>query len=140
MQDILLFVQNHWMLGAALVVVFVLLILVEYVRLQRGAKRINPSQAIQLMNHKDAVIVDIRSTDAYATGHIVGSISIPIAELEIKYKKLDKFKSQPIILTCATGLESSRAATILAKYGITALILAGGIRGWRDAEMPLVKD
>jgi rhodanese-related sulfurtransferase len=140
MQDTFLFLQNHWMLSTAFVVVLVLLILIEYIRHQRGAKRIGPSQVVQLMNHQEAVLIDIRSNPVFTTGHIVGSISIPMSELDDKRKKLDKYKSKPIILVCATGLESPRAATLLAKYGIAPLILAGGIRGWRDADMPLVKD
>ncbi len=140
MQDILSFIQNHWMLSTALIIIFVLLLVIEWIRNKQGARRISPQEATQLMNHQDAVLVDIRPADAFKTGHIVGSISIPFAELENKPKKLEKYKSKPIILVCAAGLESARAATLLMKIGLSAFILAGGIRSWRDAEMPLVKD
>lgn len=140
MQDTFLFLQNHWMLSTAFVIILFFLILIEYIRYQRGGKRISPAQAVQLMNHQEAVMLDIRSSQAFATGHIVGSICIPMSELNDKRKKLDKYKAKPLILVCANGLESPRAATLLAKYGISPLILAGGIRGWRDADMPLVKD
>lgn len=140
MQDILSFIQNHWMLTAALVIIFVLLLVTELIRQRHGAKRLSPLQATQLINHQDAVIIDVRSTDAFKTGHIVGAISVPFAELENKSKKLEKYKSRPIILVCAAGLESARATTLLMKQGLSASILAGGIRSWRDAEMPLVKD
>lgn len=140
MQDILSFIQNHWMLTAALFIIFALLLIVEFLRQQHGAKRISPVQATQLINHQDAVIVDIRPMDAFKTGHIVGAISIPFAELENKSKKLEKYKSKPIILVCASGLESARATTLLMQQGINAYILAGGIRSWREAEMPLVKN
>lgn len=140
MQDIMLFIQNHWLLALAFAVVLVLLFIIEYIRGQRGAKSLTPSQLTQLINHQDAVVVDIRGADAFLTGHIVGSISMPLADLENKYKKLDKYKTKPIVLTCAVGLESQKAANLLTKYGINALILAGGIRAWREAEMPLVKD
>lgn len=140
MQDILSFIQNHWMLSIVLVIIFVLLLIIELIRNKQGARRISPQEATQLINHQDAVLVDLRSTDAFKTGHIVGAISIPFAELENKSKKLEKYKSKPIILVCATGVESARATSMLMKTGLTALILAGGIRSWRDAEMPLVKD
>ncbi len=140
MQDILSFIQNHWMLGIALVIIFVLLLAIEWIRNKQGARRISPVEATQLINRQEAVLVDLRPADAFKTGHIVGAISIPFAELENKSKKLEKYKSKPIILVCAAGLESARATSILMKIGLSAFILAGGIRGWRDADMPLVKD
>lgn len=140
MQDILSFIQSHWMLSTALIIIFVLLLIVELIRQRQGARRVSPMEATQLINHQDAVLVDLRSADAFKTGHIVGAISIPFAELENKSKKLEKYKSKPIILVCAAGLESARATTLLMKNGLSAFILAGGIRSWRDAEMPLVKD
>lgn len=140
MQDILSFLQNHVLLTTALVLIFVLLIIVELIRQKQGAKRISPTEATQLINHQDAIVVDLRPDDAFKTGHIVGAVSIPFAELENKFNKLEKYKSKPIILVCAAGLESTRATTLLMKKGLSAFILAGGIRSWRDAEMPLVKD
>ena len=140
MQDFLSFIQHHWLPSAALVFVFALLCIIEYIRGQRGAKRVSPTELTRLINHEKGVVVDIRSKDAYLNGHIVGAISIPLDELQSKYKKLEKFKSQPIVLVCAAGLESPKAASLLAKQGVNVLILAGGIRGWRDADMPLAKD
>jgi rhodanese-related sulfurtransferase len=139
MQDILSFLQNHWMLTGALVIIFVLLLSVEFIRQRQGARRVSPVEATQLINRQDAVVVDLRPADVFNAGHIVGSISIPFVELENKFKKLEKFKNKPIILVCATGLESARATTELMKKGLPALILAGGIRGWREADMPLTK-
>ena len=139
MQDILSFIQNHWMLSIVLVIIFVALLVIEWIRNKQGARRISPQEATQLINHQDAVLVDLRPIDAFKTGHVLGAISIPFAELENKSKKLEKYKSKPIILVCAAGLQSARATTLLTNKGLSALILAGGIRGWRDAEMPLVK-
>lgn len=139
MQDLLSFIQNHWMLTAALIVVLLLLFIIELAK-QQGTKRINPAEATRFINHEEATVVDLRSNDAYKAGHIVGSLSIPFAELTAKYKKLEKYKSKPIILVCATGVESGRAAALLAKYGIATYTLADGIRSWRNAELPLVKD
>lgn len=139
MRDIFLFLQNHWVLVSAVLFIMFLLMLVEMLRAQRGASRLSPQLATQLMNHKNAVVIDLRSTEAYREGHIVDSISIPFADLETKNKKLEKYKSQPLILVCANGLDSQRAANQLMKQGLTPMILAGGIRSWRDADMPLVK-
>lgn len=140
MQNILIFLQDHWMLSLAFLGVFIFILIVEFIRTKQGALQIHPSQAIRLMNHQNAVVIDLRPTDVFQTGHIVNAVSIPFADLESKIKKLDKYKSQPILLVCANGVESRSAAQILAKHQIKTQILAGGIRGWREADLPLAKD
>lgn len=141
MQEIILFINQNHMLVAAFIAVLVLLMIIELIRQKQGATRISPQMATHLINHKEAAIVDIRNTEAYLTGHIAGSISIPLAELTNKYKKLEKYKSQPVIVVCPLGIESKNAADLLKKNGFHSVsILAGGIRGWKDADMPLIKD
>lgn len=139
MQDILILIQHQKMLVAALVIVLILLMIVEFIRQKQGAQRLSPQMATQMINHQNALVLDIRPSEAFTTGHIVGSISLPLTELEQKLKKIEKFKSQPIVITCAGGLESPRAAAILTKHGFQVSLLAGGIRGWKEAELPLVK-
>lgn len=139
MQDILLFVQHHLELAAAVAVILVLLIIIEFIKIKRGANSVSPAQAVQLINRQNAPVIDLRSNDAFLSGHIVGALSIPLADLDSKMKKIEKFKSQPIVLACATGIESQQAATTLLKHGYNPQILAGGMRAWRDAGMPLVK-
>ena len=139
MQEIVLFIQHNLALSLALIVVLILLIILELIRAKRGAIRISPMAATQMINHQDGVVVDIRSNDAFASGHIVDALSIPLSELDTQYKKLEKFISRPIVIACATGLESPRAADVLIKHGFSVHILAGGIRGWKEVDMPLVK-
>lgn len=140
MQNILVFIENHWMLSLAFIAVFLLIVIVEFIRARQGALQISPHEAIRLMNHQNAVVIDLRSKDTFATGHIVNATSIPFGELESKIKKLEKYKTQPIILVCANGLESRAAASLLQKHHITTHVLAGGLKGWRDADMPLTKE
>jgi len=139
MQDLLLFINRHLALVTALAIILTVLIILEYIKLKRGGARLTPAQAILLMNHNKGVILDIRSAEAFATGHITSAISAPLNELKDKIKKLAKFKSQPIVIVCATGADSPKAAALLAEQGFQAHILNGGIRAWREADMPLVK-
>src|SRR6202020_31678 len=137
MQDIFLFAQHHATLSIALVIVLVLLVILEFIKLKQRAQQLSPALGTKMINHQNAIVLDIRNAEAFATGHIVDAISIPFAELESKYKKLDKSKALPILIVCATGQESLRAANLLIKNGFNAFILTGGIRGWKEAEMPL---
>jgi rhodanese-related sulfurtransferase len=139
MKDIYTFLQQHQMLVMALIAVLILLFIIEIIRLKLSARRISSLEATNLMNHQNAVVVDIRSQDAFYNGHVVGAMSLPFADLEKQYKKLEKHINNPIIIMCATGLESPRAANFLLKNGYNALVHAGGIRAWKEADMPLVK-
>ncbi|HSW94491.1 MAG TPA: rhodanese-like domain-containing protein [Gammaproteobacteria bacterium] len=139
MQDILLFVNHHLMLFSALAVILVLLITLEGIKLKRGATRLSPARVTWLINHAKAVVIDIRTPDAFLTGHIAGAISLPAVELKTGLKKIEKFKAQPIVLTCATGTDSPASATFLTTQGFQVHILNGGIRAWREADLPLIK-
>lgn len=139
MQDIFLFIQHHPVLSVAFVVVLLALMILEFIKLRRGTQEITPQQAIFLINHENAAVVDVRSLDVFITGHIVDAISLPLSELETKQKKLEKFKSKPIVIVCATGIESSTAAAMLIKHGFDARVLAGGLRRWKEADLPLIK-
>ena len=139
MQDFLLFLQNHFNLVLPLGIVMTALMALEYYKQQSGAKQISPARLTLLLNHDDAAIVDIRSADQYQTNHIIGSVSLPLNEMKDKTQKLDKFKPKPIVLVCANGIDSMKASTLLIKAGLEVLILQGGIRAWRDANMPLTK-
>lgn len=140
MQDIMLFLQNHWQMSTLLVSVLVLLTLFEYFKAKRGTNRLTPAQLTQFINHQDAIVVDVRAQDAYLNGHIVGALSLPIQGLDENIKKIEKFKSKPIVLVCATGTESPRAAITLKQKDFQQIyFLNGGIRTWKEAGMPLVK-
>ena len=52
---------------------------------------------------------------------------------------MEKFKSQPLILVCPRGLQSSALANQLKKQGYLVHVLAGGIEAWQNAELPLNK-
>lgn len=139
MQDITAFIQNHWLLSTSVLIILLLLVLVEFIKQKQGATQLSPSKVIHLINRENATVIDIRDAEAYAAGHIVESISIPASELKNKLKKLDKLKSTPIVLVCTAGIEAPKAAIALQKEGFDVHILAGGIRAWKAADLPLVK-
>lgn len=140
MQDIMLFLQHHWILSTALIAVLILLTIFEFIKGKTGTKRLSPQKAVQLINHENAVVVDVRNAEAFANGHIVGSISLSLRDLETSHKKIEKFVTQPIILVCAAGIDSQRAANLLEKKGYNTYLLENGLRAWQQADMPLVKD
>lgn len=71
-----------------------------------------------------AVILDVRSKGEYQSGHIKGSINIPVDSLSNNLNKLRKDK--PIITCCASGMRSASAKSILKSNGFVEVHNGGG--------------
>lgn len=140
MQELTTFISNHTELGIAVALIILLLIVVELLRAKRKSFSLTPSQATQMMNHDNAVVIDIRPTDAYRKGHIINAQSLPAQEIRDNPKKIEKYKNRPLLIVCNAGLESQKLAALLLKQGYNAFSLAGGLRSWSEAQMPLVKE
>ena len=138
MDQYLEFAANHTLLMAALLFSFFLLIFTELRRKAGGLVNVEPQDAVKLINN-DAVVLDLRSPEAFARGHIVNAKNIPFDELDAKNEKLEGFRSRPIVAVCDSGVTSSRAVTKLRKSGFESVFgLKGGIAGWTQANLPLV--
>ncbi|MET0335569.1 MAG: rhodanese-like domain-containing protein [Rhizobacter sp.] len=110
-------------------------------RLQGGTSggAVTTAQAVQLINREKGVLIDVSEPAEYAAGHANGSRSIPFGSLE-KSTDLPKNKALPLVVVCATGSRASRAVGMLHKLGFAnARPLAGGLRAWREANLPVEK-
>lgn len=104
------------------------------------AAGISAPEAVQLMNREKAVVVDVCSPQEYAQAHIAGARSIPLGELEAKLPGVVKNKAVPVIMVCASGVRSGRAVAIARKLGYeNARSLGGGLKSWRDANLPIAE-
>lgn len=139
MQDFIVFIQQHSTLALLLVVILISLSILEFFRLRKKGQQLTPSQATQLINHQNALVVDLRSAEQYAKGHIIDSLSLPYAEFKEKSKKLEKMKNRPLILVCAKGFDSPKVAASLSDQGYHVHTLGGGIDSWIHADLPLLK-
>jgi len=109
-------------------------------KLMRPGQEVGPTEAVQLINRRDAVVIDVRDAADYKSGHITNARHIPESELEARAKEMEKVKSKPIIVSCARGNRSSSVATRLRKLGFNEVFsLRGGLAAWQQANMPLEK-
>ncbi len=132
------FVVNHWALFLALVVILALLVGTEVARRLQGLKDVPPLEAVQLMNHQNAVLLDVREPDEYSQGHIASSVHIPLSALPHRLTELDKYRSRPLIALCRSGHRSLRAGSLLRRHGFDPVYnLAGGMAAWRDSNLPV---
>ena len=105
-----------------------------------GAGGLTPAGAVQLINREKAVVIDVCEPGEFAAGHVTGARSIPLAELEAKLPGAGKNKATPLVLVCASGMRSGRAVALAKKLGYeNAQSLAGGMKSWRDANLPIEK-
>ena len=107
--------------------------------IRKGAKITN-SQATKIINKGKTAIIDIRDQKQYQAGHILNAVHVPLASLQERIQKLEKFKGQPIIIVDESGKESDKAASILKKEGFSQInILKGGMTGWVGEGLPVTK-
>ena len=105
-----------------------------------NAGALSASAAVQLINREKAVVVDVCEANEFAAGHVTGAKNVPLGELEAKLPGLAKNKAVPLIIVCASGARSSRAVAIAKKLGYQqAQSLGGGLKAWKDANLPVEK-
>lgn len=106
----------------------------------RGIKDVDTHAALQLINHKNAYILDVRESDEYKAGHILNSQLIPLGKLKERIGELAKHKDAPVVVVCRSGNRSATACVTLTKQGFTqAYNLAGGMMAWQKANLPVQK-
>ena len=138
MDTYLEFAGNHTLLVSALFFSFFVLVFTELRRKAAGLINVEAPEAVKLIN-ADAAVIDLRSAEAFARGHIVRAKNIPFDELQANIEKIEKLKSRSVITVCDAGVSSTRAVDILRKHGIESVYgLKGGMNGWSQAGMPVV--
>lgn len=140
MQQLFEFFSNHPFLGSAWLA-FALLLLISIIKtMTSGSKSLTPLMATQMINKEGAQVVDLRSVADFNKGHIHGAVNIPFTKLKDSTKDLEKHKQGPIIMVCATGMQSGSAAILLRKHGFQQVHkLKGGLQSWTGENLPLAK-
>jgi rhodanese-related sulfurtransferase len=134
------FISNNLLLFAALLVIMTMLFLNLFGAKLKGYENKSPTDAIQMINHQDAIVLDVREDKEFNSGHIINSLHIPQGNLKTRLNELDKYKDKPIIVSCRSGHRSGQACSLLKKQGFeTVFNLSGGVMAWQNANLPLTK-
>ena len=134
MQHLSEFALNHWMLVTAFAVLLGLLV-ANTITTVGG---IPAQEAVSLINRAGAVVVDIRSAEDFAAGHIIDAVHFPLADLPKGGDKLKKLTGKPIIVCCMSGNLAAQAARELKSQGLAPVhALKGGISAWRAENLPI---
>ena len=104
-------------------------------------RQATPLQATQMINRgKSTAVIDVRSADEFAAGHLRDAKNMPLADLANRIGELDKNKVKTVILVCQSGARADKAARQLKSAGFEDIYtLEGGVNAWSAAGLPLSK-
>lgn len=108
--------------------------------LQPRGKRASVLEATQLINRARTTILDVRTPDEFAAGHLRDAKNIPLADLASRIGELDKQKTKAVVVVCKQGTRADKAVKMLQKAGFDDVVsLDGGLTAWTAAGLPTVK-
>lgn len=108
--------------------------------LQPRGKRASALQVTQLINRGKSTIVDVRSAEEFAAGHLRDAKNIPLADLAARIGELEKSKARSVVIVCQNGARADKAVRQLAAAGFDDVVsLDGGLTAWQAAGLPVAK-
>jgi rhodanese-related sulfurtransferase len=132
------FIIDNWMLFAVAIGSATMLFMPQIKGAAGGT--LSAAGAVQLMNREKAVVVDLSDPEEFALGHMNNAKNVPFSQLEEKLAGQVKNKELPLILVCTSGIRSNRAVATAKKLGFANVqAMAGGLKAWREANLPLEK-
>lgn len=103
-----------------------------------GVSRLTATEAVLLINRSKALVLDVRTPEEFAQGHLQGARHVPLAQLMAQLPSLEKYRQKPVILVCQRGSRALTAAKMLKDAQFSQLhVLQGGVQAWQAAHLPL---
>ena len=129
------FLQENWMTLALALLVLVVLFRGQIMLRLSGVQAVDPAGAVDLVNHHDGVVVDVREDKEWKQGHVRDAKHIPLGQVG---QRASELPDQPLVVMCRSGNRSATAAVRLKKAGFDQVYnLSGGIMAWQNAGLPL---
>ena len=134
------FIQENWLLILVMFASGAMLVWPLVQRRLSPMKEVGNLNVTHMINHRDALLLDVREAREYEDGRLPNAVHIPLSQLESRANELAKHKSRPVVAYCASGNRSRTAGAALAKIGFSEMYhLHGGYRAWKDAGLPVEK-
>lgn len=94
-------------------------------------------QRASRLRDEGAVVLDVRQPDEWEAGHIPGAVLIPLDQLPARLAEVPKDRA--VVVMCRSGNRSQAGRDILLQAGYASVTsMAGGIRQWQGAGLPVV--
>lgn len=100
-------------------------------------KSISPDQFEGILGDGNIYLLDVRTAEEYAEGHLKGAHNLDVKKDDFEEKAVATLpKDKTLAIYCRSGARSTLAAGILVKNGFTVIEMAKGINGWKAAGKP----
>lgn len=87
----------------------------------------------------NGVLIDVRTEEEYAEGHIRGSLNIPVSTLHEHIEKLRSLETNGLVVYCRTGRRAATAIALLLEEGIENITyMKGDMSQWKKEQLPMV--
>ena len=140
MQRLLEYIAHHQSLALFAVAAAIAVLVYEFRERARGAGALGAQDVVRLMN-QGAAVLDLRSAEEYAAGHIRGARSVPAGQLADSLDSLKRYKDKPLVVYCERGATAAAAMRTLAQQGFSQVAnLRGGLSAWRAEHLPVARD
>ena len=107
---------------------------------QQAVENVSAVEFKEKLTHGTGVLVDVRTPDEFAKGHIESARLMDFYSDDFKDQVLTLDSADTVFVYCRSGNRSSQAVEIMRASGITQIVhLAGGINSWNKAGLPLAK-
>jgi rhodanese-related sulfurtransferase len=134
------FAENFWLVALVLISGGMLL-RPFFRRAVLGIGEVSPAEAVALINHEHALVLDVREDAEFAGGHIPEAKHIPLGQLASRAAELEQWKGKPVVVNCQSGMRSASACSLLRGSGFTRIFnLGGGFNAWQAAKLPVSKE
>jgi rhodanese-related sulfurtransferase len=88
------------------------------------------------LQQSGAILIDVRETSEFRSGHAVGARSLPLSNLSSRYER-ELAKEREILVICQSGARSAQACNYLSGIGYKVTNVSGGTAAWRRAGLPI---
>ncbi|UOR07079.1 rhodanese-like domain-containing protein [Hymenobacter aerilatus] len=97
---------------------------------------VTPTETAALLQKPDVVLLDVRTPEEYADGHLAGARNIDFKASDFNDRIAQLDKSKTYVLYCASGNRSGKTAKLMAENGFTKVDNAGGFKDLKAAGLP----
>jgi phage shock protein E len=96
--------------------------------------------ARQAAKDRDLVVLDVRTPEEFAAGHVPGAVNVPHDQVGARLGELGKFRDKDVVVYCRSGRRAELALSVLEQAGFTRLgHLEGDMNAWSAAGRPTAK-
>ena len=104
-------------------------VLVGALAWSRSSGAADPPATAHTVVEAGGALVDVRTPEEFAAGHLPGATNIPLGEISARYREIGE-PSRPVVVYCKSGMRSAAAATELRSRGFVQVVDLGGMGNW----------